>query len=149
MRQVLYVSADIATKLITKVSEAAKQKLETKYKIGEQAAPIAGQAENASLVKLAWKTPEERYAAMAQRLYRDKKLTVDFMTKIILEGPVAFFEAALTILTGARIEKVRSVVRREGAEAMGELLRQTQIPVSQHSLIIQALDTARKEGFKG
>ncbi|MGI9415946.1 MAG: DUF2336 domain-containing protein [Hyphomicrobiales bacterium] len=139
------LSSEIAAELITKVSEAAGEKLSKLHNLPDHIAPITFEAETASILRLIRITPETRILGLVQRLQQEDKLTHHLMTAALRDGRLAFFEAALSILSGQRLQKIRSSVRYGETGSLNVLLSHAGIPDAIHPDIWGALQQARKQ----
>jgi len=138
------LGADIAVKLINKVSDAAFKKLSALHNLDNHIAPIIVEAENLSIIRLVHETSESLYPDIVRSLQKNGKLTCYFYTLALSKGPIAFFEAILSTLSGVRIEKVRSIVRKEKVESLTKLLLKIRIPSREHGQFLKMIQKARQ-----
>ena len=138
------LSPEIAAELIAKVSAAAGEKLSKLHNLPDHIAPITFEAEIASILRLIRKTPETRLLGLVHRLQQENKLTHQLIMAALRDNCLAFFEAALSMLSGQRLQKVRSAVRYGEAGSLTALLSQAGVPLSIHPDIWGSLQQARK-----
>jgi len=100
-------------------------------------------AEEAALLRLIRETPEARLPTLVQGIKREKKLTDALLLGAARENLLAFVEAALTLQTAMRGERVRSVVRHGGVTALTQLFRQARVPASKCDALWEAVMAAR------
>jgi len=136
---------EIAVRLTAKVSASACEKLLRTYKISELTGPIAAAAAEAALLRLIRETPEARLPTLVQGIKREKKLTDALLLGAARENLLAFVEAALTLQTAMRAERVRSVVRHGGVTALTQLFRQARVPASKCDTLWEAVMAARNK----
>ena len=138
------LSAEIAAELIPKVSAAAYGKLSKLHNLPDHIAPITFEAEILTLLRLIRKTPETRLLGLVHHLQQENKLTHHLLMAALRDECLAFFEAALSILSGLRLQKVRSVVRYGEVGPLNGLLSQASVPYSIYDEVWAALRQARK-----
>ena len=137
------LTEEVVAKLIVKVSAAARQKLTATYGLPDHIAPVVTESELRALQDLIREVPESSLTVLAKRLGREHKLTPLFLLTMLKEEGFPFFEAALSVLAGARLERVRTVVRHEGSEAAAKLLQRGSIPAPMHKEFWDAIQSAR------
>lgn len=138
------LAEEIVAKLIVKVSAAARDKLSAAYGLTDHIATIIAESELNALQELVREVPERNLLVLAKRLNREHKLTPLLVLTVLREEGLPFFEAALSVLSGARLERVRTVVRHEKAGAVAKLLERASIPSAMHEDIWTAIQPARE-----
>ncbi len=134
---------EVVAKLIVKVSATARDKLTATYGLPDHVASVVSEAELLALQGLIREAPENSLLVLAKRLGREKKLTPLIVLSLFREEGFPFFEAALAVLSGARLERARTVVRYEGPEAVAKLLERASIPPAMYDDFWGAIQAAR------
>jgi uncharacterized protein (DUF2336 family) len=135
---------ELAVQLLSKVSDAAREKLSKTYNLRDFTDPVAADAELAALLPLVRETPETRLSAVVESLRREKKLTHYFLLMALRAGLLEFFEVAVAALSNSRLEHIRTLVLRGGALPMIDLLTRCRVPQALHGDFWDALQTARR-----
>ena len=136
--------SEIALKLTTIVSAAAREKLRKVYNLPGLTGPLAAEAETGALLHVARKTHSSDIMITAETLKKKGKLDPPLVFKALEDGQVDFLEAALSVLAGRSIEHVRSVVLRAGEDAVKQLLFRATIPGDLHQKFWDGLKSLRK-----
>lgn len=135
--------ADVAAALTLKVSRMAREKLTAKYDLAEHGAAVMSEAETAALVQLVADTRGGNMLALARRLKQEKKLTPDLTLAALRGGSDEFCEAALSLLSGTRVEHVASVLRRADAATVLRLLSKAGVPADMRAVFLAEIEVAR------
>ena len=135
--------SEIAVKLTTLVTAAAREKLEKTYKLPDFTEPVAAEAENEALLQIIMKTPEANFVAIAEKLQKEGKLKPFLIQRALQENHLGFLEAALSVLAGRSLEHVRSVILRAGRDAVRQLLGKAQIATAMHEGLWTELEVFR------
>lgn len=135
---------EIAAKLITRVSEAAREKLSERYDLPNHLAPVVAEAELASVIQLIKQTSAARMGSVAKQLQDEDKLDHQLLIASLRDDAVEFFEAAMALLTSADLLKIKRAVRLDGPEEFSDLLGQADVPTAIHGEFWQALQQARE-----
>lgn len=120
--------SEIAVKLTTIVSAAAREKLETTYKLPDITEPVAAEAETEAVFNIVKQSPKADLLAIAETLNREGKLKPTLVFKALQEDRLDFLEVALSVLAQRSQAHVRSVILRAGLDAVKQLLVKAQIP---------------------
>ena len=137
------LNAEIVLRLVEKVSAAARRKLEATYRLPNHTALLVAEAELMTILDLIQETPDLQSRTWALRLNERDRLTASFLLMAIRDDALAFFEAALSVLSGARPEQARTVVRYEGIESVARLLKGANIPSAMHEDFWMAIQEFR------
>jgi len=137
------LKAEIASKLCSVVSAAARDKLSRIYDLTDFTDPIGVEAEFASLSRLVRETSGPRLVALAQRLVRDGMLTPIFLLQVIRQGSIEFFEVALSVLSSVRVDRVQSTIRHGDRASMSDILDLAGVPSTLQKDFWAALELAR------
>ena len=135
--------AEIAAKLITKVSAAARDKLIDTYNLPEQTMSITAEAESAALLQLIREVPASRMVSLAQQLQRENKLSYALLVMTLHDGSIGFFEIGLSLISGARLETIRAAIHHGGDGALTAMLSHAAIPQKHYAEIWEALQWLR------
>ena len=135
--------AETASKLISKVSNAARDKLSSQYRLGESAASITSVAEIASTLRLIRSVPNNRLVSLVQHLKHQGKLTYALLISALRDGSMGFFVVSISVLTGARMPKVEDVMRFGAEQPVKEMLLKAGVPATLLSQAWELLQSAR------
>ena len=135
--------SEIAAKLITRVSAAARDKLIETYNLPEQGTAITAEAESAALLQLIREVPASRMVSLAQQLQRENKLTYSLLVMTLHDGSIGFFEIGLSLISGARLETIRAAIHHGSDGALTAMLSHAAIPQNHYSEIWEALQWLR------
>tara|TARA_R110002072_G_scaffold38029_5_gene110380 strand:+ start:2084 stop:3010 length:927 start_codon:yes stop_codon:yes gene_type:complete len=122
--------ADIVTRLVLKVSAAAREKLGAAYGLDDFTAPVAAQAEATAVLKTVAPMSRKELVAAAETLHAEQRLTPFLMLTALRERQLAFLEVALSVVSGRSIEHVRSVLERADTATVAGLLEKAGIPAA-------------------
>jgi uncharacterized protein (DUF2336 family) len=124
--------SDVATKLTTIVSAAARAKIESQYGLSEAVEQVTLEAETGALLRVVKQTPKTDQSAIAEELHKNGNLAPPLVLRALQENHLEFLEAALSVLAGRSHEHVRSVILRAGMDAVVQLLNRAKIPSDMH-----------------
>ncbi len=133
----------IVVSLIEKVSNKVRNALVETHKLPDYQGLIIVEAEIVALLDLMEDLPEPRLRPWALRLKKEGRLTDFFLLTAVRHSALAFFETGLSVLSGERIERARTVVRHEGEEALTRLMEDAGIPTSMQDDIWIAIQEGR------
>lgn len=139
--------ADIVTRLVLKVSAAARDKLAAAYQLDDLTAPVAAKAESAAVLKTVAKMSRQELVAAAETLHAGQRLTPSLMLDALRDRQLAFLEAALSVISSRSIEHVRSVLERADAPTVAGLLETAGVPATmldEFRTVIDAVRAAKK-----
>lgn len=122
--------ADIVTKLVLKVSAAARDKMAAAYQLEDFTAPVAAEAESAAVLKTVATMSRQELIAAAETLHAGQRLTPFLMLDALRDGQLAFLEAAISVISGRSIEHVRSVLERADSATVTGLLEKVGVPAT-------------------
>ncbi|WP_282609902.1 DUF2336 domain-containing protein [Pelagibius sp. Alg239-R121] len=131
----------IATELVKRVSDSAREQLETRYSMAPDFVNVLAQdAQSNALLKLAEFATAAEAMGYAKELYGKGELTHTFCLMAIRNGNLPFFEAAMAVRTGISVENVELILRDGGVEATGKLCTKAKIPNFLHREIAETVD---------
>lgn len=136
--------AEIALKLTTRVSAAAREKLASTYNLPDFTGPIVAEAETEAVLQIVRRTPEEALIAFAKTLRNQGKLKPLLLMAALHDEQVEFVEVALSVLSDQSLEHVRSVMRRAEQETVTGLLKKARFPDVMHDEFWKQLEVIRK-----
>lgn len=119
---------DVVVKLVSRVSEAARQKLAATYDLDDFTAPLAAEAETAAILNSMRALTVTDLIAAAETLHNDKKLTPSLLLAAARDGQPAFFEVGLSVVSGRSLTHVRSVLERADEKTVRGLFTKTGVP---------------------
>lgn len=122
--------ADIVTKLVMKVSAAARDKMAAAYDLEDFTAPVAAQAESIAVLKTVATMSRQELVAAAETLHAGQRLTPYLMLDALRDRQLAFLEAAISVISSRSIEHVRSVLERADAATVAKLLDSAGVPAA-------------------
>lgn len=122
--------ADIVTRLVLKVSAAARDKLAAAYRLDDFTAPVAAEAESAAVLKTVSAMSRKELVAAAETLHAGQRLTPFLMLDALRDRQLAFLEAALSVISSRSIEHVRSVLERADTATVAGLLEKAGVPAT-------------------
>ncbi len=99
--------AEVAVMLISKVSEAAREKLAEKYDLNDFTSPVVAEATDCALLQVIQDAEGDQLLEYAQSLYRLGGLDPSFLMQALQFGSLEFFEAAMAVRAGIPIEHAR------------------------------------------
>lgn len=134
---------DIVTKLVLKVSAAARDKLATAYQLEDFTAPVAAEAESAAILKTISTMSHKELVAAAETLHDDQRLTPFLMLDALRDRQLPFLEAALSVISTRSIEHVRSVLERADAATVARLLETAGVPATMLDDFRAEIETVR------
>ena len=134
---------EIAARLITKVSTAAREKLAETYNLPEQTTAITAEAESGAMLQLIREVPASRMLSFAQQLQREDKLSYPLLVMSLHDGSLGFFEIGLSLLSGARLETIRAAIHRGSDGALTAMLSHAAVPRAHYAEIWEALQWLR------
>jgi uncharacterized protein (DUF2336 family) len=141
-RDDLYV--EVASRLIGKVSAAARHKLKETYDVHEEAEEMLVEVERSALVKLICQAPEARMPSLAKQIYANGQLTFELMLHALQGGSLGFFEAALAILSKMSGETIATIVERGSDGHLTALLSKVGVPRDIYAELWEELQKVRK-----
>jgi uncharacterized protein (DUF2336 family) len=132
----------IVTNLIMRVSDSARQQLESRYSMMPDFMNVLAQdSQTNTLLKLADSSSAADAVSYARELYEKGQLTHTFCLLAIRNGNLPFFEAAMAVRTGITVENVQRILRDGGFEATGKLCAKARIPSFMHAEIVESFDS--------
>ncbi len=135
----------IAIKLYAKISGAAREKLSQSYGLPDYTELIGAEAESTAILRLVRNTPESRLPILAGNLREERNLTNSLLLMALRKGLIAFFEVAVSHLSGVPLTKVRNAVWHGGLDPVTELFGQAGIHRAVHEEYWEALQHARRK----
>ena len=136
---------DIAAKLTTRVSDAARKKLASTYQLPDFTEPVAAEAEIAAILKTVKQASAEDLIEVVEALQAEEKLKPLLLLAALRERRFGFLEAALSVSASRSLEHVRSVIHRANLDAVKQLLKKARIPDVMHENFWNEIETARRK----
>ena len=137
------LNSEIVVRLIEMVSAAVRDKLVETYDLENHTGPIVTEAELAAILDIIRDMPEPDLRSWLLKLKKQGSLTGSFLLMAIREDALAVFETSLSVLSGERSERSRTVVRHEGRESVIKLLNSAQIPSAMYKDLWIAIQEIR------
>ncbi|MBL8705849.1 MAG: DUF2336 domain-containing protein [Rhodospirillales bacterium] len=138
---------EVALRLTTMVSEAARAKMRRLYDMPEQTALLGAEAEATSLVALVRKTQPDRLEALARSMRKLGKLTDFFLLRAARERLSGFLAAAIAERTGRPVEAVARILLRGSSMEVAALLREAGVNQAIYEEFWLALSATRLSAF--
>ena len=133
---------EIAYRLVTRVSDAARERLAEAHGIEDFTnLPVADARANA-LIRIIGKLRMDQLAGFASDLYRVDELGPAFLLQALNSGLVDFFEAAMAVHVHIPVENVRTLIRSGDEVALAQILDRAQVPDLLRQDITDALQRA-------
>ncbi len=121
---------DVAVRLTTMVSAAAREKLARVYKLPGRTQSIGVKAEEAAILHLIRDTPPSRLFALVRSLRQEQKLTTCVLFMALRQNSIDFFVAVLSDATRDPFDDVRRKLLQGNAGTVISLLRKSRIPAA-------------------
>ena len=134
--------AEVAVMLVSKVSEAAREKLAKKYDLNDFTSPVVAEATDCALLRVIQGAEGDQLLECAQSLYRLGELDPSFLMQALQFGSLEFFEAAMAVRGGIPIDNARKLIRCGGDDAILRLCEKAGIPQVLWKDIPRAVDSA-------
>ena len=122
------LTAEIAAKLMSRVSTAMSGKLARAYNIPLDTKAITDEATSTAMLDLIRDLPQERLLSFVQNLHREHQMTYPLMLLALRDGCIDFFETALSVLTEIRLDTVRTILHHGSDGPLTGLLSHAEIP---------------------
>jgi len=119
---------DVAVKLTTMVSAAAREKLARLYKLPGRTEAVGVKAEEAAILHLIQETRPSRLFALVQSLRHEQKLTTRVLFMALRQNSLDFFSAVISDSTRDPFDDVRRKILQGNAGTVISLLRKARIP---------------------
>lgn len=139
------IVAEIAARLTTRVSAAARARLAERYRMPDHTEVVGAEAEMAALLALARHTAPPGLAALVHTLKRDGKLSDFLLLKAAGENLLDFLGVALADRATLRLENVKGTLNQGGSHAVVELLRRAGVAEPLHESFWAALSCGRSK----
>ena len=127
--------------LISKVSEAAREKLAKKYDLNDFTSPVVAEATDCALLRVIQVAEGDQLLECAQSLYRLGELDPSILMQALQSGFLEFFEAAMAVRGGIPIDNARKLIRG-GDDAISRLCEKAGIPQASWKDIQRAVNSA-------
>jgi len=137
--------AEIAVLLISRVSEAVREKLADSYGLRDFTEQLAAEAEVAAILKTVKQGSAEDLVEIVEALRAAGKLTPLLILVALRDRRLDFIEAALSANAARSLEHVRSVSRRASLDAVTQLLKRAQIPDVMHADFWNEIEAVRQK----
>jgi len=134
--------AEVAVMLISKVSEAAREKLAEKYDLNDLTAPVVAEATDCALLRVIQDAEGAQLLEYARSLYRLGELDPSFLMRAIQFGCLEFFEAAMAVRGRIPVDAARKLIRSGGDDAIFRLCKKAGIPQASWKDIQRAVNSA-------
>ena len=127
--------------LVSKVSEAAREKLAEKYDLNDFTSPVVAEATDCALLQVIQDAEGDQLLEYAQSLYRLGGLDPSFLMQALQFGSLELFEAAMAVRGGIPIDNARKLIRG-GDDAILRLCEKAGIPQVLWKDFQRAVDSA-------
>lgn len=141
------LAEEIAVRLTTMVSEAARAKMRRLYDVPEHTLVLGAEAEAASLVALVRKTKPDRMEALVRSMRKAGKLSDFFLLRAARERLSGFLPAAIAERTRRPVEAVAKILSRGSSMEVASLLREAQVNQAIYEEFWLALSAGRLSAF--
>ena len=119
---------DVAVKLTTMVSAAAREKLARLYKLPGRTESVGIKAEEAAILHLIRETRPSRLPTLVQSLRQEQKVSTRVLFMALRQNSLDFFVAVLADATRDPFDEVRRKILQGNAGTVISLLRKGRIP---------------------
>jgi uncharacterized protein (DUF2336 family) len=134
--------AEIVVQLISKVSEAAREKLACTYNIEDFTAPATAEAQTTSFLRIIRSMPGRELRSFAETLNQRGQLSPFFLRRALDDGLLSFFEAGMAVRARITVDDVRRLIRFGGEIAITKLCDKAQIPAALKNDFQRAIENA-------
>ncbi len=128
--------------LISKVSDAAREKLAKKYDLNDFTSPVVAEATDCALLRVIQDAEGDQVLEFAQSLYRLGELDPSFLMQALQFGFLEFFEAAMAVRGRIPVDNARKLIRSGGDDAIFHLCEKAGIPQASWKDIQRAVNSA-------
>lgn len=115
----------------------------------ERAATLTREACDRATVAIAAETAAEELAALAEHLRVTGQLTTALLLRTLCAGNIAFFSAALAVLSGMPEDRATAIVMAGRAGALGALYAKAGLPPSAFDAFTAAVEACRSAEAEG
>lgn len=136
--------AEIAVNLISRVSDAVREKLANAHQLRDFTEPLAAEAEVSAILKTVKQAAAEDLIEVVEALRAAGKLTSLLLLAALRERRLGFIEAALSVTASRSLEHVRSVIHRANLDAVTQLLKKAKIPDVMHADFWHEIEAIRQ-----
>lgn len=140
------LSHDLVVQLVAKVSEAARNKLAKSYELDDFTSPLAAKAKAASLLDVIRNTPKDEFRPFAESLQRRGELGTMFIMRVLEEGLIDFFVAAMAVRAKIPVDIADKLIRQGGETGVGKLSEKAGIPPSLTKDVVKGIDALAEAG---
>ncbi len=122
--------SEIIIRLLSKVSEAAREKLAHTYNMGDFTAPVVAESEIGALLRIIRHLPRRELHPFAETLHRKGQLGSLFLLRVLDDGFLAFFEEGMGVRASIPGYDVHKLICLGGESVIRGLCRKAGIPVA-------------------
>jgi uncharacterized protein (DUF2336 family) len=115
----------------------------------ERAAALTREACDRATVAIAAETADEELAALVEHLRVTGQLTTALLLRTLCAGNLAFFAAALAVLSGLPEARAQAIVGSGRAAALGALYARAGLPPAAFDAFTAAIETCRSIEAEG
>jgi uncharacterized protein (DUF2336 family) len=143
-----YVPLSIVEQLISKVSDAAREKLLARHPVPDFVEPLVVTAKMSALLRVIRDAPQNELSALAEAMDKRGELTPILILQALKNHDLAFFEAAMAIRANIPLSNARKLVREGGLEGTIRLAKKAKIPMCLHQDMMAGVEFSL-EALKG
>ena len=134
--------AEIATRLVSRISEAAREKFSRTYDLPELTDPLVEEAFDRALLRMIQDADEDERLEYAQSLNKTGELGPSLLLESLKLDLLDFFETAMAVRAGISVDNARRLTRLGGANAVSRLCEQAGFKAALHSNFCAAVQYA-------
>ena len=139
------LSSDVVVQLIVKVSDAARERLASRFDLDDFTSPLAAKAQAGSLLEVIRSTPKYELRAFAESLQRRGELGPMFVVRVLEERLLDFFVAAMAVRAKIPLEIADKLIRFGGETGIGKLSEKAGIPPAFKPDVVKGVDAILME----
>lgn len=119
---------DVVESLLSRVSEAAREKLVDTYGLPDHTEPLVPDSFLRAMLRTIARTPAQEVARYARELHERGELAPVLVLRALQRGHLQFFEAAMAARANIPLENARRLTRAGGPTATAKLSQKAGIP---------------------
>ena len=140
----------VAEKLVTRVSEALRDKLLEKHRMSDDlTTDLLLQSRERATVLLSTEAGSGDVQTLVRQLHENGRLTSSIILRALCMGDLRFFEAALGVLAKIPLINARTLIHDPGHLGLKRLWTSAKLPEAQFPAAVAAIDASRELEYDG